>query len=333
MNPIGFLWDTIVYNPMLNALLFLYSIIPNYGVAIIVFTILIALLTMPFRILAQNSMKKQQQKMAVLKPKLDELKKKYKDNQQALQQAQMKLYQEHGALNPFNPGCLLTLLPFPIFIGLYSVILTVMGDRPDKMLDLAHRIYPPLAHLAGLIPVDSNFLGLSLSLTPQQQGIFITVLMVGLVVGTSWVQTRMMSTQTMALDPSQAQMNQSMQLMTPLIFGFFVLNAPTGLSLYWITFSVMGIVQQYLTSGWGNLFGGASRGAVPASAKKSNGSSASSRQSSDSSAETPASITGTQSGTPQPSTSLASNKPPAATPAGETPSKGKKRGKKKQGNR
>jgi YidC/Oxa1 family membrane protein insertase len=191
--------------------------------------------------------------MAALKPKLDEIKKKYKDNPQELQRQQMKLYQEHGVANPFNMGCLLTLLPFPIFIGLYNVIIGVMGDRPEQMMQLANHIYPNFTNGAALIPVNSNFFGLNLLLSPSAQGILITVVLVGLVVGTSFIQTKMMAQPSAAMDPQQAQMSQSMQLMTPLIFGFFVLNAPTGLSLYWITFSVIGIIQQGMTGGWSGL--------------------------------------------------------------------------------
>ena len=136
MEILGTIFNLLVYNPMLNAMLFLYSFIPNYGVAIIIFTVLIGLATMPFRIKSQQSMKAQQEKMAALKPKLDEIKKKYKDNPQELQKQQMKLYQEHGVANPFNMGCLLTLLPFPIFIGMYQVINGVMAERPEQVMQL-----------------------------------------------------------------------------------------------------------------------------------------------------------------------------------------------------
>lgn len=249
------LWNTFIYNPMLNALLLLYSIIPNYGIAIVLFTFIVAGLTMPLRIKSQISMREQQAKTAKLKPRLDELKKKYKDNPQQLQSAQMKLYQEEGLVNPFNSGCLLTLLPFPIFIGLYNVITSVMGTTPEQLLQLSSHLYSFFPQAGRLVPVNPNFFGLNLAATPSAQGIVAMVLLVGLVVASSWVQQRMMVMPTASLDPQQAQMNQSMQLMTPLIFGFFVLNAPAGLSLYWITFSVVGIVQQYFTTGWGNLFG------------------------------------------------------------------------------
>ncbi len=251
------LWNLIVYNPMVNALLLLYNIIPNYGIAIILFTVAIALLTMPFRVKSQQAMRVQQEKQAVLKPKLDALKKKYKDNPQAYQQAQLELYREHGLANPFNMGCLLQLLPFPIFIGLYSTISAVMGAQPEQLMELSHHVYPFLPNLARLVPVNPNFFGLNLALTVSQSGIVVMAIMVGLVVVSSYVQQKMMVLPTASLDPQQAQMNQSMQMMMPLMMAFFVINFSVGLSLYWIAFSVIGIVQQYFTNGrsWGTLLG------------------------------------------------------------------------------
>lgn len=253
MDIIGFLFNTFVYNPMLNAMLFLYSYIPNYGISIVLFTIIVGVLTMPFRIKSQQSMRAQQEKMAALKPRLDEIKKKYKDNPQELQKQQMKVYQENGVANPFNVGCLLTLLPFPIFIGMYQVINGVMADRPEQLMQLPQHIYPGFVNAAALIPVNSNFFGLNLGVILNSQNIIIIGVVIALVVGSQFLQTKMMSTPTASLDPQQAQMNQSMQLMMPLMFGFFVLNAPIGLALYWITFSVIGILQQGLTGGWSGL--------------------------------------------------------------------------------
>lgn len=253
MDILGTLFNTIVYNPMLNAMMLIYSIIPNYGVAIILFTTIVGVATMPFRIKSQQSMKAQQTKMAALKPKLDEIKKKYKDNPQELQRQQMKLYQEHGVANPFNMGCLLTLLPFPIFIGMYNVISGVMADRPEQLMQLPRHLYPNFVNTATLIPVNSNFFGLDLGAILSTQNFIIIAVVMVLVVGSQFVQTKMMQTATPSLDPQQAQMNQSMTLMMPLMFGFFVFNAPIGLSLYWITFSVIGIIQQGMTGGWSSL--------------------------------------------------------------------------------
>ena len=255
MDIIGTLFNTLVYNPMLNAMLFLYSVLwMNYGIAIIVFTAIVGLATMPFRIKSQQSMKAQQEKMALLKPKLDDIKKKYKDNPQQLQQAQMKLYQEHGVANPFNMGCLLTLLPFPIFIGMYQVITAVMGDRPEQLIQLPRHLYPNYTNAGALIPVKSMFLGLDLGAILSTQNLIIVAGVIIIVVGTQFIQTKMMQTSTVTLDPQQAQMNQSMTMMMPLMFGFFVYSAPIGLSVYWITFSIIGILQQGFTAGWDGLY-------------------------------------------------------------------------------
>ncbi len=247
------LWNLIIYNPMLNALLLIYSFIPNYGVAIVIFTLIIAGLTMPLRIKSQQSMRAQQEKQAVLKPKLDELKKKYKDNPQALQQAQMKLYQEEGLVNPLNSGCLLTLIPFPIFIGLYSVITSVMGSTPETLLQLSSHVYPFFPKAGTLVPVNPDFFGLNLAASPQSQGLLITVVMVGLVVGVQYIQQKMMTMPTATMDPQAAAMNQQMQLIMPIFFGWIVLGTPAGLSLYWITFGLLTVVQQGFTTGWGPL--------------------------------------------------------------------------------
>ncbi|MBI4673300.1 MAG: membrane protein insertase YidC [Chloroflexi bacterium] len=253
MDILGGLFNTFVYNPMLNAMLFLYALIGNYGIAIIVFTLLVGVVTMPFRIKSQQSMKKQQEKMAALKPKLDEIKKKYKDNPQQLQQAQMKLYQEHGMANPFNAGCLLTLLPFPIFIGMYQVINDTIAERPEQLMRLPQHLYPNFLSTASLVPVNAYFFGLNLGAVLSTQNLVIVAFVIAVVVGAQYVQTKMMQTPTVALDPQQAQMNQSMTLIMPLMFGFFVYSAPIGLSLYWITFSVIGILQQGFTGGWDGI--------------------------------------------------------------------------------
>lgn len=250
-------WNLIIISPMSNLLLLLYSIIPNYGVAIILFTLIIAVLQSPLRIKSQQSMKETQAKQARLKPKLDELKKKHKDNQQALQAAQMKLYQEEG-IQFVNAGCLLTLLPLPLFFGLFSVISTVMGSTPEQVMQLPTHIYPHpfFAHAEQLVPVNPYFVdGLNLSQAVSTLPLPLIAIIVGLIVGTSYVQQKMMTTTTVSMDPQQAQMNQSMQLMMPLMMAFFVFNYQFGLSLYWITFSVVSIVQQFFVSGWGGLFG------------------------------------------------------------------------------
>lgn len=256
-----FLWNTFIYQPMVNSLLYIYSFLGqtpvglNYGLAIIVFTLIIKLITLPLNIKQMQSMRETQAKQARVKPELDAIKKKYKDQPDKLQQAQMELYRREGMLNPFNAGCLLSLIPWPIFVGLYSVITAVMGDRPEQLMELSRHIYSFWPQLATVVPVNPNFFGLNLALnpTPQAQGFplpfgyLATIVVVGLVAGSTFLQSKMMApaTSAAAMDPSAASMNSSMQLMMPVMIGFFSLSMPTGLSIYWIVFGVVGIIQQY----------------------------------------------------------------------------------------
>ncbi len=250
---IDFLWNTFIYQPMVNSLLYIYNglghvplIGLNYGLAIILFTLIIKLITLPISVKQTQSMRTQQEKQARVKPKLDEIKKKFKDSPEKLQQAQMELYRKEGMLNPFNAGCLLSLLPWPIFVGLYNVITQVMGDKPEQLLELSRHLYSFLPQLATVVPVNPYFFGLNLAISPQSQGIITTVIIVGLVAGSTWLQSKMMTQPTASLDPQAAQMNQSMQLMMPMMIGFFALSLPTGLSLYWMVFNIVGIIQQYV---------------------------------------------------------------------------------------
>src|SRR5574338_71727 len=116
------MWDTLIINPMINTLLWIYSLVGDFGIAIILFTILIRLLTYPLNL---QQMKGQQVMQDMQKSKkYQDLQKKYKDDKQKLQQEQMKLYQEMG-INPLAP-CLPTLIQFPIIIGLYQAIIVVI---------------------------------------------------------------------------------------------------------------------------------------------------------------------------------------------------------------
>lgn len=236
------LWNTIIFNPMVNVLLFIYTLIGNFGIAIILFTLLVRAITLPFYGQQQKAMKKQQALMASNEWK--EMQKKYAKDKEKLSQEQMRLYRE-GGVNPLG-GCLPALIPWPIMIGLYQSITMVMGAQPEQLMELSKHLYN-LPQLITAVPVQSFFLGLNLAGTPAGIGYIVPAL----VLASTWVQQKMMTMPQ--ADPQAAQMNQSMQLMMPLFIGYISLSFPIGLSLYWIVFNVVGIVQQYLTSGWGSL--------------------------------------------------------------------------------
>jgi YidC/Oxa1 family membrane protein insertase len=233
---------------MLNALLWLYQILGGqFWLAIIVFTVIVRTLMTPFMLPQQRSAKRMQE----LQPQLQELQKKYANDRERLAQEQMKLYREVG----FNPvgGCLPMLLQFPIWIGLYQSIIQALGHQPLQLLNLSQNIYAFMSDVWAAIPLNRYFLGMDLSLTPQQVG-GLTFALPVLVAFTSWLQTKMTTTTTPGGGEGQAaSMNQSMTLMMPLMFGFFSLNFSTGLSFYFVVSNIIGIITQGFISGWEGL--------------------------------------------------------------------------------
>jgi len=242
---IGDIWTVLILRPMLNALLWLYSVLGGqFWLAIIFFTVIIRLVMTPLMLPQQRSAKKMQE----LQPRLKELQKKYGKDREKLSQEQMKLYKEAG-VNPMG-GCLPMLVQFPIWIGLYQSIIQALGHQPLQLLNLSKNIYPFLNGLWTAVPLNRYFLGMDLSLTPQLLG-GLTYALPVLVAFTSWLQTRMT---TPATGGDQAGgMGQSMTMMMPLMFGFFSLNFSTGLSLYFVISNVIGIVTQGFISGWEGL--------------------------------------------------------------------------------
>lgn len=255
----GALWNTVIFQPLLNLLLFLYAVIGrNFGLAVIVFTVLVRIITLPITAQQMRSAKASQD----MQPKLAELQQKYKNDKDKLAQEQMKLYRESG-VNPL--GCVVPMLiQLPIWFGLYQSITAALPQNPVQLLNLAKNIYarfPILSTVlpASLIPLNPSFLWLNLGRPDPYYIIPI------LTVATMWVQQKMMAVPS--TDPQQQAASQSMELMMPLMFGWITINLASGLGLYFVATNVVGIIQQYFTSGWGSLSSVFKRTAKPASAK------------------------------------------------------------------
>jgi YidC/Oxa1 family membrane protein insertase len=234
------MWDLLIINPMVNLLLWIYSVIGGFGMAIIIFTILIRLLTYPLT--AQQLKSAQAMQELQKSKKWTDLAKKYKDDKQKLQQEQMKLYQEMG-INPLG-SCLPTLIQFPIIIGLYQAIIRALAVTPVQLLDLSSHIYP-FVNAARLIPLDNRFLWMDLS-QPERLiipglGFGIPVLAI-IVVITTYLQSKVM---TPAAQPGDqgAQMTQAMNLYMPLLMGYLALTFASGLSLYFVASNLVSIIQ------------------------------------------------------------------------------------------
>ncbi|MBI2975458.1 MAG: membrane protein insertase YidC [Chloroflexi bacterium] len=226
------MWNSLIIYPFTNALLLLYSLVgQNFTWAIIIFTILIRLLTVPLTISSQRN----QARMAEMQPKLKELQEKYKDQPE-------KLNAEMAALG-YGPGqmlggCLPMLIQFPLLIGLYQSITYAMAVTPLSLLDLYHAIYPFFPNFAGLVPVNNHFLWLNLALPDP-----IYVLPV-LVAATTWLQQAVMTPAAQpGGDAKSAQMTKSMGMSMTIMFAFMSLQFASGLSIYFVVSNLIGLVQ------------------------------------------------------------------------------------------
>ena len=255
-------FDIILINPILNILIAIYELLTSLhipsalGFSIILLTIVIRLILYPF----MHQSIKQQKKMQQLTPHLNKLKEKHKNDAKRLQMEQMALFQQHG-VNPAS-GCLVMIIQIPILIGLYRVLLQAVNSS-TSLADINKRIYfagMKLHHLW-----DTNFFGLSLAHTPSQLisqvgvGIMLLAVLTG---GLQLLQSKMMMAPAEKTPKSEKKSSepdfattfqtQSMYLL-PVMVGFFSYSLPFGLSLYWNTLTIFGMIQQYIISGWGGL--------------------------------------------------------------------------------
>ncbi|MBE2205180.1 MAG: membrane protein insertase YidC [Chthoniobacterales bacterium] len=185
----------------------------NYAASIIVLTLLIKTGLWPIQNKATNEMRK----MSLLAPKMTELKEKYKDDPQKMNEETMKLYREYG-VNPFS-GCLPMLIQIPIFFGFYSMLGTAIELRNSSFFWI-HDLSQPdtIGHILGF-PI--NLLPIIMSFTMVWQ---------------------------MIITPKSGDAAQQRILyFMPIIFLIFAYNYASGLSLYWTTQNIFSIVQLYLT--------------------------------------------------------------------------------------
>jgi YidC/Oxa1 family membrane protein insertase len=239
--PLTFLWSTLIFNPMLNLLVLLYQVLfNNFALAIVVFTIIIRLLMLPLTLRQLRASKA----LSKLQPKIAELQQKYGKNREELARQQMALYKEHG-VNPI--GCLApTLLQMPIWICLYQSITYALAATPEGLAQLSQHLYHGVSLITEAVPLKSSFLWLNLT---APDPFFILPI---LVTATMFLQQKMMTVPS--ADPQQAQMNRTMLLVMPLMFGFFTISFASGLAIYWFTSNIISILLQGFVTGWGSLF-------------------------------------------------------------------------------
>jgi len=245
--PIGAIWQTVLETPLINIMVGLTAVaFGSYGLAILLFTAISRALLFPLTLRMLHSMRALQE----IQPQMQEIQKKYSDPRRRNEEV-MKLYREAG-VNPL--GCLgPQLIQFPIFIALYQVIRITLGDTPEGVLNLSGRLYD-IEFIQNAVPLSPTFLGVDLGASGNLPLTVVTGFAM-------WLQQRISmgrTTSTAAANSQQAQMNQMMLWMMPLLFSWIVFASPSGVGLYWFASTAIGIILQWIFVGpgdftWGSL--------------------------------------------------------------------------------
>lgn len=225
------LFNTILYQPIYNLLIFFYNVVPGHdiGLAIICLTVLVKLVLMPFSLQAVRSQKALQD----MQPKLEELKKKYKDQKEKLAAETMKLYKEQK-VNPLS-SCLPLLIQFPFLIAVYRAFQVGLTSENFDML------YSFVANPGGINHLAFGFLNMAVP------SIGLAIL-AGIA---QYIQTQMLSTKKPKIatpgakdEGMLANMNKSMQYFMPFMTIIIGMSLPGGLTFYWFLTTVLTSVQQ-----------------------------------------------------------------------------------------
>ena len=266
---IGFLFSQIFMRPIFNGLMLLYHLFGDFGLSIVVLTLIIKLLLFPLTLKQLKSMKANQQ----LQPQIQELRKKYAKDQQAQVQALQALYKEYG-VSPLT-GCLPMVVQLPVLYGLYYALYSVVNaEKAHSLRDLNNLLYQPFVEpfrhlpsldltwfqwLSFLNPILHVHWSWTLSLVQPDPSHILPVL----AALATFISLRISQPKTAPVvsnnnnksgqpDPT-AQTMKTMQFVMPFFILFIGWNFTSGLVLYWIISSVFQAVQQYFVTGWGSL--------------------------------------------------------------------------------
>jgi len=217
---INFGWFDIIAKPLLVALRFFNKYLSNYGLSIILLTILIKILFWPLTRKSYQSMKE----MRKLQPMMAKLREKYKNNKQEMNKQLMGLYKTYK-INPMG-GCLPMLVQMPVFFAFYRIL--------PNSIELRHA--PFVLWVNDLSAPERLFsFPFTIPLMAPPYGIPILTLLMG---ASMFLQQKMTP---MTGDPAQAKM----MMLLPIVFTFLFINFPSGLVLYWLVNNILSIAQQY----------------------------------------------------------------------------------------
>ncbi len=219
------IYNTILYEPIFNLLIYFYNLLGDIGWAIVLITIVIKLILSPFFIQSIKA----QRAMQAIQPKLDALKAKYKDSKEKLGPAIMQLYKEEK-VSPFS-SCLPLLIQFPFLIAVFQVFRTGLANGSFDLL------YPFITNPGTLNPMAFGFLDVA------QKSIVIAVL----AGAAQFWQSKMMMAKNKTKGKQSAfasSMTKQMVYMMPLFTVFIGASLPAGLTLYWFLTTLLGALQQ-----------------------------------------------------------------------------------------
>lgn len=277
---------TVIGTPLGWVMWLCYQITKNYGISLLIFTLITRLLMFPITLKQQKSTAK----MTMIRPQMDQIQKKYANNKEKLNEELMKLYQSEG-YNPMS-GCLPLLIQMPILFGLIDVIYRPLKHilrLPAEIIDAAENIALEMGlvqTLSGLNPaqlrviqsvkegasqwlalgqetldkinsLNLNFLGINLGLTPSydmfgkifSEG-FNLLLLVPILSGVSALATSLISMRQTAAttgdNPAGGAGMKGMMLMMPVFSFIIAFNVPAGVGLYWFYSNIVGLLQNMI---------------------------------------------------------------------------------------
>lgn len=228
----GMFW--FLTRPIFMIVEFFYGVLGNFGLAILALTVVVKLIMFPLANKSYESLSK----MRTLQPKMEELKKKFKDDPQKQQQETMALYQREK-INPLA-GCLPILVQIPVFYALYKVLFVTIEMRHAPFFgwirDLSARDPSTVWNLFGAIPWDPATLPLVGSLLNGPLHLGVLPIVYGL---TMWLQQSMNP-------PAQDPMQRQIFAFLPFVFTFIMAPFAAGLLIYWAWNNILSIAQQYV---------------------------------------------------------------------------------------
>lgn len=228
------IFDLVLVQPLLNALIFIYNLLPwpDIGIAAIILTLIIRIILFPF---FQKSTR-QQMLMSQLQPELAKIQKEFKDDKQKLAQAQMDLYKKNN-LNPFG-GCLLTIIQLPILLAVYRVFLNGFGSEQMSKL-YSFIIHPEIVNTLFLGFLDLSKPNLILAIITAALQFFSSKMLI------ATQPKKDSSGKELGIQKIAGSMQKNMVFVAPAITLMILISLPSILAIYWSATTVFSIIQQW----------------------------------------------------------------------------------------